>query len=318
MLRTRGFDVSVLAGKRSISLRSVLQSIRPRTSPQLGYPVHRENDPLTAARALCREDKPALAVVQLGDIAGLSRVFVEEKVPALVYFHDLYSVDPVVMSPGEPLLSYAASSEFLAGKIRKVFNCEISVLPVMVNAADYRVTTERRVVTFVNPIPRKGVEIALALAAYRPDIPFEFVEAWRLGGRVVKYLKARILHHGNVRLLRSTIDMRPVYQRSRIVLAPSLCDEAWGRVVSEGQVSGIPALVSDSGGLPAAIGPGGLIVSRAAPIVEWLRALALLWDNTSEYDLLSTRASEHAARPDFQADTIADRAAELFKADAAC
>jgi glycosyltransferase involved in cell wall biosynthesis len=318
MLRTRGFDVSVLAGKRSVTLSSLLQSIRPRTSPPLGYPVRRENDPLAVARVLCRENKPALAVVQLGDIAGLTRVFVEEKVPVLVYFHDVYSVDPTVRSPVERLLSYAASSEFLAGKIRKVFNGEISVLPVIVNAADYRVTTERRVVTFVNPIPRKGVEIALALAAYRPDIPFEFVEAWRLGGRVVKYLKARILHHGNVRLLRNTVDMRPVYRRSRIVLAPSLCEEAWGRVVSEGQVSGIPALVSDSGGLPAATGPGGVIVSRAAPTVEWLHALEFLWDNTFEYDLLSTRASEHAARPDFQADAIADRAAALFKAHAAC
>ena len=315
-LLARDFDVFILAGKRPMSVHSVLQLIPPRNSAPLGYPVYRASDPLAAARSLCRQNKPAVAVVQLGDIAGLTRVFIEEQIPVLVYFHDLYSVDPVIMRRGERLLSFAASSEFLAGKIRAISGCEVAVLPVIVNPADYRVVSERRVVTFINPIPRKGVEIAFALAAFRPDIPFEFVEAWRLRERVVKYLKARCAHHANVQLLPSVRDMRTVYRRSRVVLAPSLLDEAWGQVASEAQVSGIPALVSDSGGLAAAMGPGGLIVPRTAPIDEWLHALSRLWDDASEYSLLSKRAAEYAARPDFQPDAVVDRAAQLFKAHA--
>jgi glycosyltransferase involved in cell wall biosynthesis len=315
MLAKRGCDVSVLAGTRS-SLRTALQAIGRRNSTSLGYPIYRERDPLAAARRLCRKGRPALAIVQLGDIAGLTNVFLEEKVPVLIYFHDPYSVDPAVVRGSEALLRYAASSEYLAAKVSKLLNCEVSELPVIINPADYWVETERRVVTFFNPIPRKGVEIAFALAAQRPDIPFEFVEAWQLGSRVLKYLRARTLHHGNIRLLRNSLDIRPVYRQSRIILAPSLWDEAWGRVVSEAHVSGIPALVSDSGGLPAATGPGGLIVSRVAPIAEWLRALGLLWDDVGEYETLSFRAAEHAARPEFRADTIVDRATEIFKAHA--
>ena len=94
--------------------------------------MYRASDPLAAARSLCRQNKPAVAVVQLGDIAGLTRVFIEEQIPVLVYFHDLYSVDPVIMRRGERLLSFAASSEFLAGKIRAISGCEVAVLPVIV------------------------------------------------------------------------------------------------------------------------------------------------------------------------------------------
>src|SRR5258707_784961 len=85
-LTARGFEVSVLAAARS-SVRSALQALRPRSSNQLGYPVYRESDPLAAARRLCRDRRPALAVVQLGDIAGLARIFLEAQVPVLLYFH---------------------------------------------------------------------------------------------------------------------------------------------------------------------------------------------------------------------------------------
>jgi glycosyltransferase involved in cell wall biosynthesis len=171
---------------------------------------------------------------------------------------------------------------------------------VLIDPSAYRTETERRVATFVNPVPRKGVEIALALAAYRPDIPFEFVESWHLRRRVFALVQSRAAHHGNIRLLRHTDDMRTVYCRSRVVLAPSLWEEAWGRIVSEAQVSGIPAIVSDSGGLPEAVGDGGIVVGRHAPIADWLSALSRLWDNSAEYERYVKRALAHAARPEFQ------------------
>jgi glycosyltransferase involved in cell wall biosynthesis len=316
LLQARGFDVAVLAGRRPLALHSMLKSIYRRNSLSLGYPVHREHDPVVAVRSLCRRNKPALAVVQLGDIGGLVQVFLEEQVPVVVYFHDLYSVGAGAMRSREKLVSYAACSEFLAGKISALFGCDVSVLPVIVTPEDYRVESERRVVTFVNPIPRKGLEIAFTLASFRPDIPFEFVEGWQLRERVVKYLRARAAHHGNVRVLRNTTDVRALYRRSRLVLAPSLWEEAWGRVVSEAQVSGIPALASDAGGLPEAIGPGGLIVARTSPVAEWVRTLGRLWDDASEYKVLSTRAAEYAARPDFQPAAVAARVAHLLKAKA--
>ena len=63
----------------------------------------------------------------------------------------------------------------------------------------------------------------------------------------------------------ASADMRSVYARSRLVLVPSQCDEAWGRIVTEAQISGVPALASDAGGLPEAVGPGGILMPRNAP-----------------------------------------------------
>jgi glycosyltransferase involved in cell wall biosynthesis len=101
--------------------------------------------------------------------------------------------------------------------------------------------------------------------------------------------------------------MKGVYQRSRLIFAPSLCIEGWGRVVSEGHVSGIPALASDSGGLPQAVGPGGTIVGRDASIATWSAALDKLWDDDAFYESKSAAALAHAKRPEFQPHVIIDR-----------
>jgi glycosyltransferase involved in cell wall biosynthesis len=43
-------------------------------------------------------------------------------------------------------------------------------------------------------------------------------------------------------------------------LVPSRWKESWGRVVSEAQISGIPVLASDHGGLPESVGEGGFLL----------------------------------------------------------
>ena len=47
-----------------------------------------------------------------------------------------------------------------------------------------------------------------------------------------------------------------------LVLAPSLWLEAWGMVVTEAALRGLPTIVSDAGGLPEA----GLGLSRVVPV----------------------------------------------------
>jgi glycosyltransferase involved in cell wall biosynthesis len=281
-------------------------------SRPLDYLVRRESEPLAAVKDICRVKPPDLAVVQLGDISGFSEIFLQASVPTIAYMHDVFSIPTGQIGGGSERLRYAACSQFVADRIRERLGRHATVIPVIIEPEFYRTETKRRVVTFVNPIPRKGVEIVLALAAYRPDIPFEFIEAWRLRGRVMTYLRQRIAHHGNVRLIPQTRDMRSVYAGSRLVILPSLADEAWGRVVSEAQVNAIPALASDSGGLPEAVGPGGIIVDRHAPMSNWLSALATLWDDAVKYEHFCESAARHAARPEFQPDSIADQALQFF------
>src|SRR3546814_9608260 len=90
-------------------------------------------------------------------------------------------------------------------------------------------------------------------------------------------LHARVAAHSNLRLQQRTHDMREVYRRTHTLLVPSQWEEAWGRVATEAQFSGIPVLASDSGGLPEAVGPGGSVLPHDAPAAVWAAALREYW-----------------------------------------
>src|SRR3546814_11226340 len=92
--------------------------------------------------------------------------------------------------------------------------------------------------------------------------------------------------------------MREVYRRTHTLLAPSQWEEAWGRVATEAQFSGIPVLASDRGGLPEAVGPGGRVLPHAAPAAVWAAALREYWTPPTVYLEASEPALAHAARPD--------------------
>src|SRR3546814_12765482 len=96
-------------------------------------------------------------------------------------------------------------------------------------------------------------------------------------------LHARVAAHSNLRLQQRTHDMREVYRRTHTLLVPSQWEEAWGRVATEAQFSGIPVLASDRGGLPEAVGPGGRVLPHDAPAAVWAAALREYWTQPTVY-----------------------------------
>lgn len=127
---------------------------------------------------------------------------------------------------------------------------------------------ERRHLLFVNPSWEKGaaivVQLALMLEQQRPDITLEVVEAradWSaLLQEVTGRLGAPRTALDNVVVTGNTSDMRPVYQRARVLLTPSLWWESGARVLAEAMLNGIPAIVSNHGGSPGLIGDGGIVL----------------------------------------------------------
>lgn len=55
-------------------------------------------------------------------------------------------------------------------------------------------------------------------------------------------------------------DMFKIYQSADAQVVPTLCEEAAGLVVVEGQYSGLPQIVTNSGGMPEYINPEGAVV----------------------------------------------------------
>ena len=100
--------------------------------------------------------------------------------------------------------------------------------------------------------------------------------------------------------------MRKVYRQAKLLLAPSQCLETWGRVATEAHFSGIPVLASNSGGLPEAVGPGGICLPPDAPVACWIGAFSEIWDNPARYLQLSQAALEYSRRPEIAPDAIAN------------
>lgn len=273
----------------------------------LEYPVFRAPNPAAAAREVVHRMRPTVAVIQAGRPLVLAGRLTALGVPSVVYLRDAFfeHLGGVVRERDD--VRYVATSRDLARRFARVFGIVPVSIPPLVRPERYRIEPSRKSVAFVCPVAEKGVGIALGLARRRPDIPFVFQESWWLDPVRRFLLKQRIRSTPNVTLCGWTDDVRSLYREARLILVPSQCPEAWGRVVSEAQISGIPALASTRGGLPESVGGGGILVDPAAGLEHWELALARMWDEPAEYERFAKLARQHARRPDFQPSAVASR-----------
>lgn len=125
---------------------------------------------------------------------------------------------------------------------------------------------QRQRLLFVNPSWQKGVSVFVQLAEKlereRPDIELEVVEARADWPAVLKDVTRRMGEQrsslSNIMVTPNTSDMREPYSRARVVVAPSLWWESSGRVLAEAMLNGIPALITNRGGMPEMIGNAGI------------------------------------------------------------
>ncbi|HEX8145865.1 MAG TPA: glycosyltransferase [Pyrinomonadaceae bacterium] len=103
-------------------------------------------------------------------------------------------------------------------------------------------------VTLVNPCPIKGRSIFLELARQLPEVEFAAVPTWG----AVKEDFELIRDLPNVRVIPPSENIDDIFRQTRVLLAPSLWGEAFGQVVVEAMLRGIPVLASNVGGLPEA------------------------------------------------------------------
>lgn len=267
----------------------------------LGYPAYRCWSPQTAADAFIRAVRPDVAVVQGAGCVPLAQAFRARGIPVVLYLRtvefDALGGDP--RSAGAAAV--IANSRFTADVYRRNFNLSSHVIPPTIERSRVAVAPRGEAVVFVNPVAEKGLDRAIEIASACADIPFLFVESWPLSEVDIATLRDRLSACPNVTFERRREDVRNVYARARLVLMPSLWQEAWGRVASEAQCSGIPVLGSNRGGLPEAIGPGGLVLPVDAPLSVWTGAVRRFWDDEAHHARVSRAARDHADRPEMDA-----------------
>jgi glycosyltransferase involved in cell wall biosynthesis len=163
---------------------------------------------------------------------------------------------------------------------------------------------DRGAVTLINSSVPKGLPIFAGLARALPSVPFATVPTWELGaapGDALAGLPANVAVIPPVP--HDQIDR--IYGGARVLLAPSLLHEAFGLVVVEAMLRGIPVLAADVGGLPEAklgvpyllpvspiawdraVGAWGVPPQELGP---WREALAGLLADRDAYEQLAARS----------------------------
>jgi glycosyltransferase involved in cell wall biosynthesis len=317
-LQRRGHEVIVVADQQRRG------PAEPGFTTRWGYPVRNAWDaPAELARLLAEEGADCVVVGGYGELTdALTRGFLAAAsgAPTLFYLHDVRALlhlerggAAAGLAGSFPDVRIAAVSEFLAGEVeRRGLRCV--VLPPIADPRDYAVPTSRELALFVNPIPSKGLDLVLALARARPERPFALTRCWWMPGESLAALRATVAELPNVELRDPVGSPEELYGDARVLLAPSRYPEAWGRVVSEAQASGIPAIAADVGGLREAVGSGGGILLPAdAGVPDWAQALDGMWHEPGHTDW-SRRAAAQARRAGLTAAAIADRFEAVIEA----
>jgi glycosyltransferase involved in cell wall biosynthesis len=285
------------------AVRRVGRSLRPDPVAR-AYPSWTAVRPENALDAAIAAVEPQVVVVNSIDLPAWRQVrddLQRRGIPVALYMREETSLLHLSHSkvPPDVLLANATGHAEAAAAL----GYHATVIPSVVDCTSLRVESTRERVLFVNPIEMYGVDVALALAARRPDVPFAFVESWPLADEQLAELRATLAALPNVELRRFVPDPRELYRDTRILLAPYRYPGR-SRVIAEAHCNGIPVLVSNGYGLAEAVGPGGLLADPDGPIDAWVDALARLWDEPAVYDEFAAAAREWSARPEMQPDTV--------------
>ncbi|WP_081602020.1 MULTISPECIES: glycosyltransferase [unclassified Thioalkalivibrio] len=315
-LYKRGTQSTVLSRLRALDghgiktlSRRILLGGRPRPEPfGAGYNVFRTPMMTRDLPNILKQVHPDIALLQGTGRLELGRVLEHLGVPTALHVRDVEFRDSHL--PFKPV-TVIANSKFTASRFQYHFNQQCVVIPNLFDANAYRTRRRGEKVVFINPVQKKGLEIAIGLARDNPSIPFLFVEGWPQNKPARLQLLERLKRLPNVTFLKRQNDMRPVYESARIVLVPSQWEEAWGRVITEAQFSGIPVLASDTGGIPEALGPGGLLLPPS-DLDAWNSALRNVWENSRYWEALSLAALDYSKRPELDPELITHRVIEVL------
>ncbi len=223
---------------------------------------------------------------------------------SVVFVHNAAEVEAIAPEMEDSLDVLAAPSAWLAGRIRQKTDRPMLIVPSPIAPPTRIIETPpetRPFITFINPIQIKGRDIFFALARDLLDEKFLVVENWGVHPLTRQVLAA----YPNVTSWPRQSDMTLVWRKTRLLIVPSQVPEAFGRVAPEAQLQGIPVIASRHGGLPEAVGDGGLLVEDFTGEKAWVRAIRRVLDDRDLYDTLSAKARRRPVK--FEPDGVAAR-----------
>jgi glycosyltransferase involved in cell wall biosynthesis len=320
MLLERGIYVAVLAAAQGKNCYEPTNRVRCQQPGPLfakdhimGYPVYRGRNFTDGIAEVCEDFQPTVAVVKAGYAMEMIRLLLEQGIPTVVYFFDYLFTSAGWHPIEDERARYVANSKFIGDWAEKLHGVKSTIIPTLIQPDRYRVKPQPDFVTFINPVPEKGLSIALELARRNPKTPFQFVAGWPVTDRERQDLFRQLAGLPNIKYLPNQSDMRRVYGTSKLVIMPSQWKEPFGRVPIEASFSGIPAIASRVGGLPEAVGDGGVLIDPYDDVEVWNASLVDLWTNDNSYLRAQKAAIAASKRAEIQPKNVLKNFLEVLE-----
>ncbi len=319
-LAVPGHDCAVLtqihkrdARRKDVLTRRIARKIYKRPviidDRTFDYPVYRILNPVESLPVIRAKFNPDVMMCTVGGFASIpftSKLLNRAaNLPSVIYSCDMQGIT-ITADPTYAKSHIVANAEMIASLIG-VFRKRPVVIPCIVDSSDCMVKSTRKTILYINPHPRKGLNLAWSIAAAAPQLGFVFQESWPLPEKRRIRIVDRAKKLGNVVFRSVTSQPDQIYRDARVLLAPYGPERP--RVIDEAQANGIPVVACDVPGLDEGVGPGGILIDPKADVQEWVSVLERFTRDDTYYQEYSNKALEHNQRPEMKSAYLA----ELFE-----
>lgn len=181
-----------------------------------------------------------------------------------------------------------STSEFIKQKSLKYSHCVNSVFYPAFDKLGYT-PTAGKFLTFINPVKEKGADFILKLAQSLPEEHFICVEGWYKNKEFCSQMLS------NMTYFPPQFNMDKIWKKTRILLVPSNVPEAFGRVIVEANLHGIPVIAHNVGGIPEAMNGAG-ILQNSLNIKDWIQSIKIIDNDKNAYKLKAITAAQKFTR----------------------
>ncbi len=247
--------------------------------------------------------KPDILLTQLEMSPQVLEIGQRKSLPIIFFVHDAEKENFLTIGKIDCIKKNVCvifNSYFTQSKYKSFLRVPHAVFYPPLRRKDYLASHNTKYfITIINPVREKGGFLFQQIVAGLKNKQFLAVEGWyhpkTVGIELDKYPNLTFWEKQN--------DMKKVYGRTKILLAPSTWEEGFGRVVLEAALNGIPSIISKIGGLPEAGGNGAIMIENYQSLNEWIKKIKQLDENEDYYKKLSLRAKQHAGKFELEKET---------------
>jgi glycosyltransferase involved in cell wall biosynthesis len=237
---------------------------------------------------------PDIVWTQLDGIEDIALTSLKRGIKTIIFLRDAEDSPKILKHLSNRGAHFICNSQFMADRVKRITKRSAHVIYPSFDFPESTARDANGYITMINPHRVKGVDTFLKIARCFPDEKFLLVESWTLSDPDLDALKKNISDLPNVTFVHRVPDIYDIYKKTKLLLAPSIWEEAFGRVVIEAQSCGIPVIASLRGGLPEAVGDGGICIKDYKNEKTWCSTIHTVLNDNSYYDRLSKLASSHA------------------------